>query len=63
MDIEEIKRLKRQMEDTMSVQLAEFYNQTRVVVTDISLTRHEARSGMTGGTIATAYDVKTTVEV
>jgi hypothetical protein len=62
MNMEEVRRLKQQLEESLRDEIASFHRQSGLAVTDVSLTRHEAREGMTGATVVTAYEVNVRAE-
>ena len=63
MNMEEVRRLKQQLEESLQDDIASFHRQTGGSVTDISLTRHEARDSMTGQTVTPVYQVSVRAEV
>ena len=62
MNMEEVRRLKQQLEESLRNEIASFHRQTGVGVTDVQLVRHVTQDSA-GQTAAVVYEVHVRAEV
>jgi hypothetical protein len=62
MNIQEIRDLKKKLEDCIGDEVASFHRQTGLRVAELSMIHHEAK-GASGELIATGYEIAVRVEV